>query len=127
MAHQQEQGRWAEDRAAEWIARKGYTVLARNWRHGRAEIDLVARDGPALVFVEVKGRTGPAHGDPGERIDARKKRLVVDAAMAYMRETGHDWEIRFDIVTVLGGPDTGCHVRHYPDAFFPDLRFPRRR
>lgn len=127
MAHQQEFGRWAEAQAADWLGGKGYRILERNWRYKQAEIDIIARDGPILVFVEVKGRSGWGCGDPGERIDHYKKRLIVDAGMAYMRQIGHEWEVRFDIVSVLGGPDTGRQIRHYPDAFFPDLRFSRRR
>jgi putative endonuclease len=127
MAHQQDLGNWAEAQAVDWLLAKGFRVLERNWRFKRAEIDIIAMDGPVMVFVEVKGRTGLGFGDPGERIDNTKKRLIIDAAGAYMRQTGHDWEIRFDIVTVLGGPGIGRHVRHYPDAFFPDLRFPTRR
>lgn len=127
MADAHEFGRWAETRAVDWLVQKGFRIVARNWRFRHAEIDIIAFDGPVLVFVEVKGRTGLGWGDPGERIDARKKRLVVDAGLRYMSQSAYHGEIRFDIVTILGSPETGGHVRHYPDAFFPDLQFPRPR
>ena len=119
MAIQQELGQWGEDQAAIYLAGNGLKILARNWRWKRAEIDIIALEGKILVFVEVKTKSNLVYGTPEERITPQKRRLVVDAANAYMRQIGHDWEIRFDVVSILGQPGGGCHIRHYRDAFFP--------
>jgi putative endonuclease len=98
-------GRRGEQLAASWLAReRGFRIVARNWRSPRDrrdEIDLVARDGEALVFIEVKTR-GAAALVPGyHAVDARKKRVLLRAAQAYLaglREKPRT--IRCDVVEV---------------------------
>jgi putative endonuclease len=121
MSRQQEHGKWGEDLAVDFLQKQGYVVLERNWRYKRAEVDVICRDGSILVFVEVKMRAYDAFGKPEEKVVARKQRLMIDAAMAYMRAIEHEWEIRFDIVAITGSPGLTTAIRHYPDAFFPGL------
>lgn len=98
----------------------GYTIAARNYRAGRAEVDLVAWDGPVLVFVEVKTRGRIRFGRPASFLTRAQQRRIAAAAAHYAESVGHDWEVRFDVVSVvLTGPETG--VEHLPDAFFPGL------
>lgn len=123
MSLQQENGKWGEDLAISFLEREGFEVVRRNWRYKRAEIDIIAREQGVLVFVEVKTRAGTYYGRPEEMVDHRKRRLLIDAAMAYMRSVGYEWEIRFDILAVTGEPGKGYEIRLYRDAFFPGLGY----
>lgn len=123
MTIQRHHGQWAEDLAVEVLRQGGMEILARNWRYRRAEIDIIGRDNEILVFIEVKCRSTTGFGAPEEMVTERKKRLLIDAAMAYMRHVDHDWEIRFDVVAVAGRPDHVREVRHIRDAFFPGLDY----
>ncbi len=123
MSIQQEHGQWGEEKAVAFLTAAGFEILARNWRYKRAEIDIVARESGVLVFVEVKTREGTSYGRPEEMVDRRKRRLLIDAAMAYMRSIGYEWEIRFDIVAIIGSPGGACDIKLYRDAFFPGLDY----
>jgi putative endonuclease len=94
------------------------TVVARNWqtRSRTAEADLIAWDGPTLVFVEVKTRASADFGTPDQAVDAEKRQKILRAAGDYIRRADLNWDVvRFDIVSVL----TGNHpqVIHLTDAF----------
>jgi putative endonuclease len=120
MAKHNEIGQFGEQKAAEFLEQKGYKILDRNWRYGRAEIDIVAMDGATLVFGEVKTRSNDLFERPESAVDEKKRRLLTRAAVAYMRKIGHEWAIRFDILAViLRGPD--FYIDHFEDAFFPQL------
>ncbi len=123
MGIQKEHGDWAEDQAEAFLRQKGLEVLERNWRYKRAEVDIIAREGDILVFVEVKMKSGVSFGRPEEVVDTRKQQLLIDAAMAYMRSVGHEWEIRFDIIGIVGGPTTDFTLTHIRDAFFPGIGY----
>ncbi|MDZ4749471.1 MAG: YraN family protein [Saprospiraceae bacterium] len=123
MGIQQEHGKWGEEKAAAFLKGEGFEILARNWRYKRAEIDIVAKESGVLVFVEVKTRASTSFGRPEEMVDRRKRRLLIDAAMAYMRSIGYEWEIRFDILAIIGEPGGACDIRLYRDAFFPGLNY----
>lgn len=119
-------GRFGERRAAEHLIGLGYEVLDRNWRVGGAggdrpaagELDLVARDGPTVVFVEVKTRSGRGFGTPAEAVTREKvgrlRRLAVRWLEAHPEQTPAS--IRFDVVSVLRGRD-GVEVTHLRSAF----------
>ena len=123
MTIQRKHGQWGEDLAADYLSRSGLEIITRNWRYKRAEIDLIGREDGILVFIEVKARDSVAFGRPEEMINMRKQRLLIDAAMAYMRSVGHEWEIRFDIVSIVGRPDHMKEIVHFKDAFFPGLDY----
>jgi len=90
------------ERAAEKFLRgRRYRILARNYRCPRGEVDLVALDGPVVVFVEVKTRRGSWFGSPYDAVDARKREQIVRAAEHYvLRHRLHDRQIRFDVIAV---------------------------
>jgi putative endonuclease len=120
MAKHNEIGQFGEQKAADFLELKGYKILDRNWRHGRAEIDIVAMDKATLVFAEVKTRSNDLFERPESAVDEKKRRLLTRAAVAYMRKIEHEWAIRFDILAViLRGPD--FYIDHFEDAFFPQL------
>ena len=100
-------GRFGEQVAADFVRELGLEILDRNWRCPGGEIDIVARDGATLVFVEVKTRSSRAYGLPAEAVDARKaariRRLAGQWMTAY-RDTGEApfWQaVRFDVVSVI--------------------------
>jgi putative endonuclease len=99
----QARGVYGERRAAEWYARQGYEVVARNWRAGRSgELDLVLRRGRTIVFCEVKARATDAYG-VAEAVTPVKQARIRRLAAAFLGE--HDLgavELRFDVVCVTG-------------------------
>ena len=97
-------GRRGEDLAHRFLQRQGYTVVARNFRppSGSGEIDLVAWDGPTLVFVEVKTRASEEFGAPDRAVDGEKEKRLLRAARSYAHRAGVEMELaRFDIVSVV--------------------------
>jgi len=94
-----------ENLACDALARRGYAILARRYRTRVGEIDIVAKDGDTLVFVEVKTRTSEDFGIPAEAVTWRKQRRIVTMARWYLTEKGlHGCLCRFDVVTVLCRP-----------------------
>lgn len=96
-------GRTAEGVAASFLARNGYQILLRNYRTRRGEIDIIARDGGTIVFVEVKARR---HGIDSslEAVDFRKRRRIVRAALHFITTRRLDGvSFRFDVVAVTLG------------------------
>ncbi len=119
-------GAWGEERAAAYLKAKGYTLLGRNVRPDkRGEIDIVARIGETLVFVEVKTRRREEFGRPVMAVDRDKRHALNRATAAYLRRAGFpDLYYRFDVVEVLGQPEEGEPViRHLDDAFPFEQRF----
>lgn len=101
MPTNQALGRRGEDLAAAWYARRGYEVLARNWRCAEGELDLVCRQGPTVVVCEVKARRSAAFGPPGTAITAVKRRRVRRLAARWLRTTGTRCDrVRFDVAAV---------------------------
>ena len=91
-------GRAAEDLAARFLDSQGLSVVARNFRTKRGEIDLVARDGATLVFVEVRFRRSESHGGAAESITAAKQARMVAAAQVYLLRQRGDPPCRFDAI-----------------------------
>lgn len=108
-------GRWAEGLAAITLLLRGYRIVARRFRSGEGEIDLVARRGRTLVFVEVKAR--PTHEEARLAVTPSGQARICRAAsiwLARLPGAGRDMAVRYDIVTVAGRS-----VRHVRDAFRP--------
>ena len=89
-----------EKLAARELAREGYEIVARNYRTKAGEIDLVARDGRTLCFVEVKGRRSVAYGTAAEAVDREKQRRIWNAAQLYLQRERVRPACRFDVVTI---------------------------
>jgi putative endonuclease len=110
-------GRYGEQVAVEWLERAGLEVLSRNWRCAEGELDIVAREGDALVFCEVKTRSSTRFGDPSEAVNPDKVARIRRLALRWLAANGVSGrELRFDVVTVLRGAD-GVRVRHLRGAF----------
>jgi putative endonuclease len=91
-------GARAETLAAEYLTRQGLAIVARNFRTRFGEIDLIARDGGVLVFVEVRMRRSRQHGGAAESITARKRARLVAAANGYLAMLGREPPCRFDAI-----------------------------
>ena len=103
MSEHNDVGREGENIATNFLIQKGYKIITRNWHYGPKEIDIVARDGDTIVFVEVKTRSTLAFELPQEAVTKKKMRNLVEAADAYMIQNNIDLEGRFDIIGVLNG------------------------
>ena len=113
-----ELGRAGEAAAATFYQQAGYTILAHGYRHGRAEIDLVAQRGhELLVFIEVKTRSGGQYGPPETFVSARKKELFRLAATHLQEELNWRGDIRFDILA-LTQLSQGFRIEQFEDAFY---------
>lgn len=111
-------GRAGEAAAARHLEAKGHRVLERGFRTRNGEIDLVTRDGDTIVFVEVKTRSGTAHGRPAEAVGPRKRSRLLRAARHWLHRRGAgESPCRFDVVEVLSRPGAADLVEHLPDAF----------
>ncbi len=121
MSKQSEIGKKGEDLAVEYIIAKGYVILERNWRFSRAELDIIALDQEVLVFIEVKAKSYNYYGEPSESVSEHKELMTCEAGAAYMREVGHEWFFRFDIISVLLPEGSEPIIKHFEDAFFPSI------
>lgn len=112
------QGDEAEERACRHLVRSGFTIVERNFRTRGGEIDIVARKGDALVFVEVRSREVTDFGTPEESVTPAKRRRIVAAARRYLSKVSpSSWrEARFDVIAIEGSGDAAV-LRHYPAAF----------
>jgi putative endonuclease len=109
-------GRFGEQLAVTYLIDAGLTILERNWRCASGELDIVARDGEALVFVEVKTRSSVGFGDPAEAVNVAKANRLRKLALLWLaehRDPGWFWsQLRFDVVSVVRLAPDGPSVRH---------------
>jgi putative endonuclease len=111
-------GRWGEAQAAEYLKAQRYQVIAQNVRTEHGEIDIIARRGHTLVFVEVKTRTNRAFGHPENSVTAQKKAHLVQSAMAFLLDHPEwdpfDW--RIDVIAVEKGTAGQVNFLHFENA-----------
>jgi putative endonuclease len=112
-------GKAGEDRAAQFLAQRGYRIIERNYRTKSGEIDLIALHEGFVVFVEVKTRTSDAFGAPELAVDFRKQQRMVKAALGYINyKKLHQVPCRFDVVAITAA--TGKGVELIQNAFEMD-------
>ena len=108
-----------ENVAARYLRNRGYKIIVRNFRCDLGEIDIVARDGKTLVFVEVKTR---AYDDPApeDQVNAAKQHQITKAAKLYLSRYGFPQPpSRFDVVAIIWPNGRDPQIRHTPHAFEP--------
>jgi putative endonuclease len=116
MAKHIKQGRLAEKIAATYLEKNGYQIVDRNYRSGKAEVDIIAKKGIFMVFVEVKSLKKVAFGHPETNINSHKTALLFQAANAFQFETKWNQEIRFDAIAVTF-LQQAYKIEHFEDAF----------
>ena len=117
MASKTRKGTIGEDLAVEYLIKKGYRVLQRNYRFEHGEIDIIAEDGSVLVFVEVKARRSKEFGEPEDAVTPRKRKKIRATADGYLFENNiDDKECRFDVIAI-DYQNSKTEIRHLEDAF----------
>lgn len=117
MMDRQAMGRAGEEFTCEYLKKCGMRVLARNYRAKKGEIDLVARDGDTIVFVEVKTRSSNAYGTAGEAVTYRKQQMIIKTAQWYIMQNNiKESNFRFDVAEVSAG-DAGFSINYLRNAF----------
>jgi len=116
MAAHNELGKWGEDLAADYLQRKGYTIIERDWKSGRRDLDIVAKNGNVIVFVEVKTRRNSLYGQPEEAVDYRKLQSLQQAINHYIKFRHIRQEVRFDIISIVGTIGAEPDIQHIQDV-----------
>ncbi|MGB0773573.1 MAG: YraN family protein [Flavobacteriaceae bacterium] len=111
-------GRQGESLAAESYQKKGYTILKRNYRFGRSEVDIIARKGEILAIVEVKSRTSTYFGDPQSFVSKKQQRSLIVAADHFVSTNNLDVNVRFDIVSIVS-QGKNIKLQIIENAFYP--------
>lgn len=110
-------GQEAEDKACALLRSKGFVILARNVSYRVGEIDIIAKDGSVLCFVEVRSRNTAHFGTPQATIRNDKQARLIKAAALYLKQNGGPLPFcRFDVVAITGYADT-AKIEHIPNAF----------
>lgn len=112
-------GSRAERAAERFLKANGLKIITRNWSCALGELDLIARDGQTLVFVEVRSTAGPSTEGPGASVDEEKRRRLSRLALAFIQRHGlGDVAARFDVLLVSWPPGRKePHIEHHPNAF----------
>ena len=120
MKNHIELGKAGEGIALALLEGKGYLILEKNWRWGKEEIDIIARDSNFIVIVEVKTRTSNVFAEPEASVTKSKQRILIRAANAYVNYRRQYGEVRFDIITIIIRQE-GETINHIVDAFYATL------
>ena len=111
-------GRAGELKAAEFLKKKGYKIVVKNYKTHAGEIDIIAEKDGETVFVEVKTRTGDEYGYAAEAVDCKKRLRYFKVAAEYLMSNGlTDAPGRFDVVELQNG-----QINHIENAFYENMR-----
>ena len=99
-----------------YLEKKGYTIVERDWKSGRRDIDIIALDDDVVVFVEVKTRRNRLYGEPEESVDYHKLQNLQQAISHYVKFKHIRQEIRFDIISIVGTAGTDPDIQHIQDV-----------
>jgi len=120
MAQHNETGKQGEQMATEYLVAKGFEILERNWRFKKNEVDIIARDGDEIVFVEVKTRHENYIVEPELTVSKKQQRSIINTANHYIITRDIDMEARFDIVSIVLSSQ-GENILHIDGAFYPQV------
>ncbi len=115
MADHNDFGKLAEELAADFLTKKGYKILVKNYRFRKAEVDIIAEFESQIIIVEVKARQNHTVMEPHEAVNKAKIRLLVAAADEFMKERTN--EVRFDIIAVIRTPNGKLEITYIENAF----------
>lgn len=122
MALHNEIGAMGERIAVEYLLEKNYQILDTNWVCGHKEVDIIAKDGDTIVFVEVKTRRSTYLVEPEATVDVFKQRHLIWAANSYVNRFQYDNDVRFDIISIVIDKNDEKKIEHIEDAFYPSIR-----
>ncbi len=120
MAEHNDTGTKGEQLAAEFLEKKGYTILETNWRFNHLEADIIAKQAKTLVVAEVKTRRSNYFGEPETFVTKQKQKNLIKAANEYVERYKLDVEVRFDIISIILG-NNQMKINHIEDAFYATL------
>ena len=109
-------GQWGEKIALDFCKKQGMKILETNFRCPAGEIDIIARCGRQIVFVEVKTRSSGVFGPPQEAVNKRKQQQIIRAAQWYLEQNPLNLQPRFDVLAIRTGEEK-TSLEHIPDAF----------
>jgi putative endonuclease len=109
-------GSEGEDLAVQFLRKKGYRILEKNFKTPLGEIDIIARDGNTVAFIEVKTRTNDSFGYPFEAVNNRKRHKMKNLALLYLKKQGKEHPVRFDVISIFQKDGKG-EIQHIIDAF----------
>ena len=116
MAQHNELGEKGEQLAIDFLIKKGYKILERNYRFLKAEVDIIAQKENTLAVVEVKTRSTAYFGNPQDFVNPKKIKLLLSAIDHYVVEKDLDVEVRFDIMAIIHQKNK-TKIEHLEDAF----------
>ena len=117
MAQHNDLGNKGEQLAINFLLKKGYTILDKNWRFQKAEVDIIARKNETLAVVEVKTRSSIDFGNPQDFVNPKKIKLLVSAIDEYVISKDLDVDVRFDIIAIIK-ENNNFTIEHLKDAFY---------
>jgi len=117
MSRHLEIGRAGEDLAADWLVHHGFTVLHRNWRHGRYEVDCIAGRDDVLHFVEVKTRRSSAYGHPEESVSRKKIEHMLQGASAWLYRWPVYRRVQYDVLAITLVPGQPPKIVLFEDVY----------
>lgn len=111
-------GKWGEEKAKEFLAKKGYKPIAQNWRNRYGEIDLIMKDKETIVFVEVRTKSSNLFGRGDESITNKKQQQLIKMAKSFLSANNYgDYSIRFDLISI-DKVDQNYHITHLENVLF---------
>jgi putative endonuclease len=120
MADHNDLGKEGEEIAADYLSKKGYQIVARNYTFAKSEIDIVTKKDGLLIIVEVKTRNSDFMAGPHQTITKAKQKAIIKAANFYIHQHNLDIETRFDVVSIILNSKQKL-IEHIEDAFYPRL------
>ncbi len=118
--HKQAFGKEGEEIALAYLIKKKYKILAKNYRSGRAEIDIIASKDDVFIFVEVKIRATAEYGQPEDAVTSHKMGMMAQGAEDFLIDKNLDGNCRYDIISIVKN-QYKTELHHFEDAFWPGL------
>lgn len=117
MAHHINTGKTGECLAAEWLVRNGFTIIRRNWRHHRYEVDIIAGHKAVLHFIEVKTRRSLAFGNPEESVSKKKLGHVMEGAAGWLHRWPAYRRVQYDVLAITLQKSTSPEFVLFEDVY----------
>ena len=117
MAQHNQLGKKGEELAVDFLLKKGYEIIERNYRFDKAEVDIIAKKGETLAIIEVKTRSTSDFGDPQDFLKPKQIQRIVKAVDEYVLVNKLDVEVQFDIIGIVK-ESKGFSIEHLENAFY---------